>query len=310
MQQPDETSSKTTRQWSGRAVGAGWQYNFFYCMIRIGGRRLAYLIAYGVVFYYTLFTPSQRAKTKYYLDKKFPGKNSFGRFTDSFRMILNLAKILIDRAVTGTMGMAGMHVTLHGREALLNLLDEKKGVILMMSHVGCWQVALSALNFLNVPVNLLMHQEEGDVDRHYFEQHGLSSMFKIIDPNSYLGGTLDMLAALKNNEVLSVMGDRVIQGSSNIIHVPFLGKEVPFHYSPFKIASASGSPIVVLFSYKTSPDSYELKVARIIRVPKNLGRSGKVFSPYVEQYVHALESYTDEHPYQFLNFYDMWGTKT
>jgi len=308
MQASSEKYRKNTRTWMGKTVGAEWQYNIFYFLIRCGGRRLAYFLLYFVIFYYVVFFPEQRKKTYFYLSHRFQSKNIFGRFLDSYRMMLNFGKILIDRAITGIMGNKALNMKFNDQEVLLNLRNKNNGIILMMSHVGCWQVAMYALNLFNAPVNLLMHREEGNVDNQYFEQAGLSNIFKIIDPGGYLGGTLEMMEALKNNEILSVMGDRVIDLTRNVTDVKFLGEDAPFHYSPFKIASVTGAPVVVLFSNKTGPDSYELEIADIIHVPENLRRSGKIFKPYVERYVKTLEAFTDKHPYQFFNFYDMWNS--
>jgi predicted LPLAT superfamily acyltransferase len=175
-----------------------------------------------------------------------------------------------------------------------------------MSHVGCWQVAVSALNFLKVPVNLLLEQEEGNIDRHYFEYAGVTCPIRIIDPGSYLGGTLQMLDVLRKGEVLCMMGDRVFGSDKSCLQVDFLGEKAPFPFSAFKIASAAGAPIVVFFSYKTGYDRYALKVSKIIQVPENLGRSGESFRHYVTQFVNELEVYAQEYPYQFFNFYNMW----
>jgi predicted LPLAT superfamily acyltransferase len=307
MQVSSDKYKETTQAWMGRTVGTDWQYNVFYFLIRLGGCRLAYLLLYFVVFYYVLFTPGQRRKTYYYLSRRFPVRNIFKRFADSYRMVLNFGETLIDRAISGIMGSNSLKVKFTDKEKLLELQKDNRGLILMMSHAGCWQVAMHALNILKVPVNLLMHREEGNVDNPYFEQAGLSSMFKIIDPSGYLGGTLEIMEALKNNEVLSVMGDRVIDINQNVCYVEFLGEEAPFHFSTFKIASVTGAPVVILFSNKTGPDSYELGIADIIHVPENLRRSEKIFKPYVERYVKSLEMFTNKHPYQFYNFYDMWN---
>jgi predicted LPLAT superfamily acyltransferase len=79
---------------------------------------------------------------------------------------------------------------------------------------------------------------------------------------------------------------------------------VPF--SAYKLASTTGAPIAVLFSYKTGPASYELQLAKVIRVPAGLKRGGAALVPYVAEFATALEKFTREHPYQFFNFFDMW----
>jgi predicted LPLAT superfamily acyltransferase len=50
-----------------------------------------------------------------------------------------------------------------------------------------------------------------------------------------------------------------------------------------------------------------LQLARIIRVPGNLGRSASAYRPYAEQFSQALEQFVAENPYQFFNFYNIWA---
>jgi predicted LPLAT superfamily acyltransferase len=64
--------------------------------------------------------------------------------------------------------------------------------------------------------------------------------------------------------------------------------------------------VVVIFPYRNRSGEYALQLAKIIRVPANLGRSAKAYLPYALEFVEALEQFVSEHPYQFFNFYDMW----
>jgi predicted LPLAT superfamily acyltransferase len=293
-------------EWTNRRPGTRLGHNIFYGLIRLGGRRPAYFALYFVVLYYMLLRPAIRRRTEFYLRRRFQNRKLPARFVDSYRMSLELGKILIDRGTVGILGSEKMKVEFNGREKLLKLLDRQCGFVLLMSHVGSWQVALSALGFINVPVNLLLEREQGNIDRPYSEPTGAATPYRIIDPGGYLGGTLEMLDVLKKGEVLCVMGDRVSGGQKSFVKIEFLGEEASFPYSAFKLASAAGVPVVVLFSYKNGPDSYALKISKIIHVPSNLGRSGKHFLPYVTQYIQELESFVQNHPYQFFNFYNMW----
>lgn len=299
-------NSSTRRRWSGRTVGTRLGYNIFFLLIRIGGRWLAYFAVHSVVIYYILCRPAIRYRAHPYLRHRFPEGSWLKRKMDCYRLFVQMGKTLVDRTVVGINGSHRIKLTLDGRETLLKLLGEERGFILLMSHVGGWQVALPALDFLKVQVNLLLERREDDVDWQYYEHAGITCPFRIIDPTGYLGGTLEMLNVLKNGEVLCMMGDRVLGSEKNYLKVPFIGEEAPFPFSPFKIASAVQVPIVVFFSYKTGYNSYTLKVAKVIRVPNKLGRSGEVFLPFVAQFAEELESFTMKHPYQFFNFYDMW----
>ena len=298
--------SMHNRQWSSRSVGTRFGRSIFHGLIRIGGKPLAYFCLYWVALYYVLCRPSIRNRSNYYLDHRFPDSSSLKRCIDCYRLFVKMGKILIDQAIIGALGPEKMKFTFHERQQLLDLVDKKGGFVLLMSHVGCWQVALSSLIFLEVPVNLLLEQEEGNIDRHYFEQAAVNYPLGIIDPNENLGATLEMLNVLKKGEVLSMMGDRILGSDKNFLAVNFLGEEAPFPFSAFMIASAASVPVVIFFAYKTGYGTYALKIARIIHLPKNLGRSAESYRPYVEQYVGELEMFVQNHPYQFFNFYNMW----
>lgn len=298
--------NKSQHRWSSRSIGSKLQHGIFYFLIRLGGRRAAYALLHGVVLYYVLLRPDQRRKGEPYLRRRFPGASGRQRFWHSYRMILDLGKVLVDRAVVGILGPDQMQVKLRGREELLALLAERRGLILIGAHVGCWQAAMSALGFVEVPVNLLMQREDGDIDRHYFEHAGRECPYRIIDPRGFLGGSLEMLDVLKRGEVLSVMGDRLLGSDKNAVAVDFLGGPVRLPFSAYKLAATTGAPIAVLFSAKTGPASYQLELAKIIRVPAVAGRNGAAFASYVTEFAAALEKFTRDHPYQFFNFFDMW----
>ncbi len=306
LQSETTTTLGAPGQWSGRSLGNRLGYTIFYGLIRLGGRRLAYFGLYWVVLYYVLCRPSIRRRSYPYLQHRFPGQPFWQDYLDCYRMFLAMGRLLIDRGIAGTLGTDKMRFTISGRRELLKLVDEGRGFVLLLSHSGCWQVALAALNFLKTPVNLLLNREEGNKDRHYFDYDGVSSPVRIIDPGSYLGGTLEMLDVLKKGQILCMMGDRILGSARNSLAVEFLDEEALFPYSAFKIASAARVPVVVLFSSKTGGDSYDLNVSQIIDLPPDLGRAAEGFRPYVERFVKELEQYVQVHPYQFFNFFNMW----
>ncbi len=259
-----------------------------------------------VALYYVLFRPSIRERSRHYLTRRFPGRPGLARLLDTFRISFEMGKILVDRAVLGILGPGEFKISLSGRKQLQALLAEGRGLILVTAHVGCWQVAMSSLGALGPPISLLIHREEGDVDRHFFEHGAGPAPYATIDPAGFLGGTLEMLQRLKRGEVLCIMGDRVMGGDGSTVAVDFLGSAVRLPFSPYKLASATGAPVAVIFPYKSGPGSYALQVAKIIRVPGISGKSPESFHPFAAQFAVALEAFVAEHPYQFFNFFNMW----
>ncbi len=257
---------------------------------------------YFIVAYYVLFSRLARSRAEHYLKRRFPQSTGVQRLWHSYRLILAFGKVLIDRAVVGIMGPDSFEICLDAKEELMKLRDENRGMILMAAHVGCWQVAMSALDFLERPVNMLMRQDAGDIDRHYFEHAGIECPYRTIDPTGYLGGTLEMMGALKQEQIVSVMGDRLLGSDRSSIAIKFLGEDVYLPFSAYKIASATGAPVVVFFTSKEGPTSYSLKLAKVIRVPELPGRKAETFRRYAVEFGEVLEDYCREHPYQFLIF--------
>jgi predicted LPLAT superfamily acyltransferase len=299
------------RGWTSRSIGSRFQHGIFYALIRLGGRRAAYLLLYFVAAWYALFRPLVRKRCAPYLNRRFGARSGPGRLLDVYRISLSLGKALIDRAVVGILGPSAMEVALEGGDELKALVEEGKGLIVVMSHVGLWQAAMSALGHLETPVHMLMQREEGDVDRHYFEHAGIKCPYSVIDPAGFLGGAVEMVDVLNRGEVLCVMGDRVFGEDKNTLRTDFLGAQAPFPISAYTLAASTGAPIAVFFSWKTGPASYRLALAETIRVDSSVKRSRGVdgfrpFLPSLRRYVDALEGYARKYPYQFFNFFDMW----
>lgn len=289
--------------WSSRSIGSRLQHQFFYFLIRLGGYRLALFTASVVSGWYILMRPSIRNRGKPYISRRFPGVSLLSHL---MRQASTFAQVLIDRAALGIMGTDIIDVHVRDSEKLQQLLCRDTGFILMNAHVGGWQVAMSALKMMQRPVNLVLTHEEGDVDRHYFE-HGGDRPFNVINPEGFMGGVLEMTAALSRGEIVSVMGDRNFGDTAHSVQCTFLGDPAPFPVSGFRLAAATGAPIIVLLSHRTGPGAYELELADVIEIPKTLKRDNAGLKPFMERYVGLLEDYVEKHPYQFFNFFDMWS---
>ncbi len=299
-------NDKYDHSWRSKRFGTKLGHQFFYFMVKIGGRRLAYFFLYVVVLYYTFFISSVTKMTHPYLSRRFPNASVFKRAMYRYFLILNLGKVLIDRSIVGILGGTYVNASFRTSCDLKKIKSLDTGFILLMSHVGCWQVAMSALRSFEKPVNLLMLRTEKDLNKHSFEYGRSKDNLKVINPQQFLGGSIEMLNALKNDEILCIMGDRIFGNKELSIEMCFLNGKTRFPISAYKLASITQKPIVVLHSHKAGPAEYKISVSNIVHVPAKLGKSNEKFRPYAEKYVDSLELFTTDHPYQFFNFYDMW----
>ena len=302
-----QPTTVSNAQWDPRSVGKRWQFAFFGWLIRHGGRRLAYLCMYVVAAWYVLLSPFVRRRCRHYLNRRFPHtRNPIVRLWHDYRRIESLGESLIDRAAFGLIGPGSLHVDFPDGLRLRELIAEGRGLIILNSHVGCWQVALSALSWLNVPVSVVMHSAAGDIDPRWFAAWGGKVPFSIIDPVQPMGGIMEMIGVLQRGEVLGLMADRVLGDDPNTLAADFIGAPVQFPVSAYRLASMRGTPIVVVLSHKTGWSTYRIELPAVIRVPSGLGRSNAAYTPYLRQFVDSLDAHSRNHPWQFFNFHNMW----
>jgi predicted LPLAT superfamily acyltransferase len=296
------------RQWTSKSIGMPWHYWFFYILIRLGGRHIAYFFMYFIVLWYLFFYPPLHTKCRPYLSRRFPDVDSrLIRLFYKYRWVTSLGKTLIDRAVYGILGSQSIEIDVPNKQTFVDLLGENKGLIIVSAHTGCWQIAFSALSFIPQKVNIVMYRDQMDIDKHYYEYQDQKAPFKVIDPGGYLGGTLEMAASLQEKEIVGMMEDRLFGSDTKTLTVDFLGNPIQIPVTPFRLASMAGTPIAVVFSRKNNRSGYIAEVFDVIRVPSAINRKSDAYEIYGRQYIQCLTRFVEQYPFEFYNFYDMWN---
>lgn len=298
------TTTSSKKNWSGKSLASRWQHEFFFMLIRFGGRWPAYIFSCFVVFFYVLFKPEVHKRSSFYIAKRFPKASKFAGWYHTWRLCQNLAFSLIDKAAVGIKGPQEFSYSRNGVEKLQELQKQGNGVILLTVHVGPWQSALGALDELDIPVHLMVYRDSGDVDLQYFD-FKICKNITVVSAEDAIGSVVAMTAALRKNELISIMGDRIVPPTSYTASVNFLGGKALFPTSVYKFAKGTQAPIALLTTRKVGVSHMELSVAKVLTVPKSAGGD---FTPYAQEIAHSLDKYVQKNPYQFYNFFDLWRT--
>lgn len=295
---------RVSARWSSRSVATRFQHDFFYMLIRFLGVRSAYFFLFFVVGWYTL-RPSVRSRSSHYLARRFPDAGIWARFLHTWRLQWNFGLCLVDRAATGITGE--FHFDGAVDRTLEALTRERKGVILLSAHTGCWHMSPYVLADQDeTPVSVLVHREEADLDKLAHEHGNGTPPFTMIDAKTGMAASIALMNLLHRGELLCIMGDRTADGSDPVAGVSFLGGTISLPSTPYRLASASGAPIVVVFALRTGPQRGTLCFADVIRVPQGIGKTTHMYTPYARRLAAGLEEYVRNHPYQFFNFYNLW----
>lgn len=277
----------------------------FYLTMRLSGQMGAYLLLYPVIFSYVLFSQKLKRATDPYIRKRFTDHTSCQRFFDRLKNVLSFGRVLVDRGWLGIDPNADIEGKVIGKEKLLELAHSGQGIVLITGHVGNWQSALAKLDFLPVKVHALMQYDHQAAAKHFFDLGEKKKIFEIIDANGPFGGMIEATAALQRGEIVTIMGDRFVKGTSSTVH--FLGRPVKLPNAAYTLAACVQVPVVVFLAAKTAPGKFQLKVWDVI-YPKFEAREKRqeVLDSCSQKFADCLEKYVKLFPYQWYNFFDFW----
>ncbi|WP_290918186.1 hypothetical protein [Halodesulfovibrio sp.] len=299
-------TSMTASKWSSKSLGGQLRHQFFYFLVRIGGIIPPYIVLVFVVGWYSLL-PSVRRRSQPYLTRRFTSCGWLSRLWKGFRLNLSFGMVLLDRIIYRELGRGAVLAQEEDNERIRSLLAEGNGLIVLSAHVGCWQTGIAGLACGGVPINVVLLQEQGNVDLHFFQQGSRGPSVNVIDPSGPFGGMIEMLSALKRNEIVCVMGDRYLQGDKNLVDVKYFGEQVKLPMFPISVAAAAGAPVAVMATLREGACVARAHVLDVFSVPANVGKRTELCRPYVQRFATSLERLAWMQPYQIFNFFDMWN---
>ena len=278
----------------------------FESLLRIFGLKGAYALLELVCVHYVFFDREAVGASLDYVEKRFADASWLQKYWHVHRLFVNQGRQLIDRHVIARKPNFFRYQEAGTEETLRVLHHSKKGLVLLTSHVGNWQVALRQLGgHLKKNICIVMRPEDNPAVQSSLRIGAEAQSVRVIDPQGHLGGVIEMLRALQEGYVVCMMGDRGYRFDT--VEVPFLGAKACFPYGAFLIAAAAGCPVMPLFTHKTAEREYVADVSNIWYPSYTRGESKKEqFRKWVGNYVCLLEAFIEKYPYECFLFHHVW----
>jgi predicted LPLAT superfamily acyltransferase len=305
MKPTNRTSPETSLKWDGQFRGSVLGTRIFLKMISLFSIVPAYCLLAPVSLYYVA-----REKTSIRAITSF--RSRLGLSTTIFhcwRHFYSFGMNILDRYAFLARSKPPFIFTTKNEGFIRCALEQGKGVILLSAHVGNWEIAGNLLSDrIQKPVHYAMFDSEKPEVRRIFGKAFDNRRISIIRLNQEgMGFMVDILNALRKNEVVCMHGDRMFgkKGQS----VGFFGAPVMFPIGPFSIAAATGAPIVPIFTYKKGFKQYLFQAFDPINV-QGLGDDRQTqIAEGLKKFVECIEKVVKENPYEWFNFYDFWGNE-
>jgi KDO2-lipid IV(A) lauroyltransferase len=202
--------------------------------------------------------------------------------------------------------LLGMLVDSDGSGAKIKqCLAAGNGLIVWTAHVGNWEFA-SRLLAIYGPVNVARVVEDNPAEM-MLRNLMTGERIKTVDLKSGVPATLELLQALRRNEIVAIQGDRIYQ--RHTFDVPFFSQPTSFPVGPFLLSQVSGAPVLPAFVIRRGWLRYHVLMGDPIpAIPPRLKCDDTDAGLYeaMSQAVRFLEKTLTTHYDQWMNYFDFW----
>jgi predicted LPLAT superfamily acyltransferase len=279
------------------------------------GRRACVALLTPIVAYFFVTERAARRASRDYLRTLWAtprGRAALGEsptWRHVFRHLHEFAENILDRMIAWSGDVEHIHIDREGEEHLLELVRQRRGGILLGSHVGSYDMLRLLSGQSGIVLNVLMFTRHTARINAFFKQLQPGLRLRLIDfePGS-LSAAFEMKAAIQRGEFVGILGDRVWESARDRwVTVPFLGRPARFPLGPFLLQAVLGCPMLLTVCVRTGPRHYAasaLPFAPAGAVPR--GIRDKHAEELAHRYAAALEEWCFRAPYQWFNFFEFW----
>jgi Kdo2-lipid IVA lauroyltransferase/acyltransferase len=179
------------------------------------------------------------------------------------------------------------------------------GLIVWTAHVGNWEFASRLLAMYGrVNVARVVEDKPAEIT---LRNLMASERIRVVDLKQGVPATLELLQALRRNEIVAIQGDRVYQ--RHTFDVPFFSQPTSFPVGPFLLSQVSGAPILPAFVIRRGWLRYQPLIGDPIpAVSRRVagGDDDADLSEAMGQAVRFLEKTLTIHYDQWMNYFDFW----
>jgi KDO2-lipid IV(A) lauroyltransferase len=186
--------------------------------------------------------------------------------------------------------------------AIEGLLAEGKGLIVVTLHLGHWEMGLAFLSRLGRKVSVVLRPEEAGPAR-WEERARYHPDVRTIAAGESAWNGLDLLLALRRGEIVAVQGDRSIGPAAR--RVTLFGAPFRLPDGPFRLAQASGAPILIICVPIVGHSLYRI----VLQTPLRVGKDGDALQAAADEFARQAESIVARHPTQWFNFFELWDAE-
>jgi predicted LPLAT superfamily acyltransferase len=284
---------------AGRVTGL--RFLLFFCTAF--GRAPVRLALFPIVLYYALFHATARRTSRTYLRRM--GLPSGPRAV--YRHLLCFAQCTLDRLFLLQGRTQYFEVATHGEESLVGLRDQKRGAILLGSHLGSFEAMRARGDSASIPIHIVVDFHNSRMINELLEKVDPGKHARVIEaPPHSVDFVFKIKELIERGELVAILGDRAGQGAA--AEVNFLGGKARFPTGAYLLASLLRCPIYLTFGLYHAPNRYDLYCelfAERVHLPRK--QRDQALTGYAQRFAERLEWFCRLAPDNWFNFFDFWS---
>ena len=264
------------------------------------------LFARGVAAGYFLLFPARVAIGTHFYRALFPQRSRLFHLYCTWRQFQNFTTLYLDRFRLQT--GRPVEYTFSGRGHLLAARDSGQGGIILMSHMGNWEIAAHLLrrNIPDLPLMLVMGSRARDEIEHLQKQDLSASGIRVLAVDQAAGSPFSLVEALsflRDGGFISMAGDTTWQAEERTVAVDFLGHTARLPETAHTLALVSGAPLFIFFATKRDRDRYHFSVSPPILVAaRSRAQRRQAIQRSAQTYADLMQTHLKTAPFEWYHF--------
>lgn len=266
---------------------------------------LEFMVAWVTAAFF-LFCPSKVQMSARFYQTLFPNRGRVFPFWCAWRQYHHFSRVFVDRL--WLLNKKEISFTSEGWEALEKAREARTGGVILMSHMGSWEVAAHLLKKRGPHMKLMLYmgvkqkkQIEG-LQKQGLAQGGVTVVGVGREEESPLA-LIEGLKTLQAGGFVSMTGDVLWSEAQRAVTASFLNHSARLPAAPHMLAMISGAPVFTLFAFRTGRNRYHFKIMgpRFVRASTRKKRA-QAMGRSIQSYAEQLEAAVREHPLQWYHF--------
>jgi predicted LPLAT superfamily acyltransferase len=286
---------------------AGMRFLFF--IYRVLGPWPFRLILYPVLFWYVISKPVPRHASLDYLRRVNVLTGVRTGLLGVMKHFAAFSETILDKMLLWGGLFDSATVRFNGTELMNKLIEEKRGAILVCSHLGNLELSrVLSRDRQAMRMTVLVHTKHAKAFNQMLAALDSDSQLNLMQVTEITPATAILLSEkIAQGELIVIAGDRVpVANAPRVSVVNFLNAPAAFPVGPYLLANVLQCPIYMLFSYRQARYSeihFEL-LSETVKMPRK--EREPALAALAAQYASRLEFHCLRAPLEWFNFYDFW----